>query len=352
MNDGANSRPALPTSEICGSSWLLTTSILSRAASCAKFAEITLKLLFAASACASSRVAGKAGRSRGNSNTPGAWPMVRTYSARLCASVPSAEVRVPTACANEDFGLCNIGSGDFADPKAILRRLELLAQNLNVVAVDFNESLIAHDVEIGLRHRLEHQGLDGERLRPRRFDRVHRLPGLRDRVATAVNRLRDLQIDRVREKRRILAPDGWLGEAHPIAAHLAGKIDRRAPAGERLRNLLVGCAQQGALRQQLRVAVVSFASASVSVCADTGNVTIIVSPANAATLKTPATTRRRRPEGLRDSDLRHFRAIGTAAVIGSSATVGIYAQPRIQKPASERNLEETGSPRQKSPVAR
>ena len=162
----------MPTTEICGSSWPRTTSILSRAASSAKFAEMTLKLLLAARLSASSRVAGSAGRSRGSISRPGRMADgTDIFGPAVSRALPCWVTNVPWACASEDFGLRHIGAGHFADPKTVLRRLELLAQHLDVVAVDLDQRLVAHHVEIGLRNRLEHRGLDRQGLRPRRLAR-------------------------------------------------------------------------------------------------------------------------------------------------------------------------------------
>ena len=50
--------------------------------------------------------------------------------------------------------------------------------------------MVAHDVEIGLRHRLEHRGVDRQGLRPRRLDGVDRLAHLRRRAPAAIDLLR------------------------------------------------------------------------------------------------------------------------------------------------------------------
>ena len=105
--------------------------------------------------------------------------------------------------------------------------------------------------------RLEHRGFDRQGLGPRRLDRVHRLTRLGQGAAAAIDRLGDLQIELVLIKGR----DRWsscrsLSKTAASAADLAGEVDGRTPARQRLRHLLVGRPQQGALRQELRVGVV------------------------------------------------------------------------------------------------
>ncbi len=208
--EGAYERLRPPTSEICGNSWPRTTSMLSRAASSAKVAEITLKLLFAARLSASSRVAGSAGRSRGNTNLPGGWPTARTYSARLISSVPCGDEGA-LGLRQRRLGLRHVGAGDLADTEAVLGRFELLAQNLHVVAVDLDQCLVANDVEIGHRNRLEYRGLDCEGLRSSRLHGIDRLAGLRHGPAAPVNRLGYLESEAVRIKGRIGAAPARAG---------------------------------------------------------------------------------------------------------------------------------------------
>jgi hypothetical protein len=62
-----------------------------------------------------------------------------------------------------------------ADP----RRRQFLADHIFVAAIDLEEALVAHDVELGLRDCLKHRCLDRKGLRPRRLDSVDRLPRLR-----------------------------------------------------------------------------------------------------------------------------------------------------------------------------
>jgi hypothetical protein len=94
------------------------------------------------------------------------------------------------------LGLRDIGSGHLADPKAVLRRLELTAQDLLVAAVDFDQRLVPHDVKISLGNRLKNLSLDPECLGSRRLHRVDRLAGLRFGAAAAIERLCDPQIGR------------------------------------------------------------------------------------------------------------------------------------------------------------
>ena len=203
MIEGANERSRPPTSEICGSNWPRTTSMLSRAASSAKLAEITLKLAVAARVSASSRVTGSVGRSRGSSSLPGAWPTTRTYSAWLCRSVPSAEVRVPMACASDDSACATSVRVTSPTRKRSCVASSCLRNTCDVVAIDLDQSLVANHVEIGLGDRLKHRGLDREGLRPGRLHRVDRLPGLGHGATAGIDRLGHLEIEAVLIKGRI-----------------------------------------------------------------------------------------------------------------------------------------------------
>ena len=172
------------------------------------------------------------------------------------ASVPSAGGQGADGLRQRRFGLRDIGAGHLADPEAVLRRFELLLQHLDVVAVDLDQGLVFDHVEISLGHRLEYRGFDRQGLRPRRLDRVYRLTRLRQRAAAGVDRLGDLQIEVVLIKGQIRSRHRRLRKTAASAADLAGEVDGRAPARQRLRHLLVGRPQQGALRQELRVGVV------------------------------------------------------------------------------------------------
>jgi hypothetical protein len=163
--------------------------------------------------------------------------------------------------------LRNICARDFADPKPVLRRLELLAQHLHIVALHLNQSLVANDIEIGHRDGLKHRSFDRQGLRPRGLHRVYRLTRLRDGAAAAVDRLRGLELHEVRPGNRVLHGSSLACcEFRSVGRSLQGccgnsglarECDSRAPERQRLRNLLVRCPQQGALRQQLRIGVVS-----------------------------------------------------------------------------------------------
>src|SRR5713226_6122813 len=124
------------------------------------------------------------------------------------------------------LGLRHIGAGDFADTETVLGGLELLAQDLDVVAVDLEQGLVANHVEIGLSNRLEDRGLHRQGLRPGRLYGIDRLSGLRL-------------------------------ERGCRYADLAGEGDLGAPKRQSLRDLLVSCSQQCALREELRIGVVS-----------------------------------------------------------------------------------------------
>src|SRR5262249_22827690 len=130
-------------------------------------------------------------------------------------------------------GLRDIGAGDFTDAEAVLRRFELLAQDRHIVALDLDQLLIADDIEIGHRDGLENRGLDRQRLRPRRFDSIDRLPGLRHRPAAAVDRLRRLELYQIWSGLDVKPVGGGrrLGglKRRSTVADLAGEIDRRTP---------------------------------------------------------------------------------------------------------------------------
>ena len=130
----------MPTTETCGNSWPRTTSILSRAASSANFAEITLKLLFG----------GKAQRlfARGRQRRPlarqhqpsrrmadGADIFGPAYLERALLGDQSA-----LGLRQRGFGLRHVGASDFADAETVLGRLELFAQHLDVVAIDLDKA--------------------------------------------------------------------------------------------------------------------------------------------------------------------------------------------------------------------
>ena len=183
----------MPTTEICGNSWPRTTSILSRAASSANVAEITLKLLFAARLSASSRVAGSAGRSRGNISLPGRMADGPDIFGPAYLEGALLGDQGALGLRQRGLGLRHVGAGDFADAETVLGRLELLAQDLDVVAVDLDQGLVANHVEIGHRDGLKDRGLDRQGLRPRRLDGVDRLAGLRLGPAAAVDRLVQLE---------------------------------------------------------------------------------------------------------------------------------------------------------------
>src|SRR5438132_12772122 len=87
------------------------------------------------------------------------------------------------------LGLSDIGAGHLAHSKTVLGRLELLAEDRHVVAVDLEQGLIAHHVEMGLGNSLEHRSFDQQGLRPRRFYEVDRLAGLRCGASAAVELL-------------------------------------------------------------------------------------------------------------------------------------------------------------------
>src|SRR5712671_4692836 len=137
------------------------------------------------------------------------------------------------------LGLCDVGAGDFADAKTVLRRLELLAQDLDIVEVDLDQGLVADYVEICLSDRLENRRLDSQRLRPRRLYGIDRLAGLRLGPATPVDRLIELEYEGVGPGDRVAygssdagrdSRGAWLvlkrGGRH---ADLAGEVDGRAP---------------------------------------------------------------------------------------------------------------------------
>ena len=91
--------------------------------------------------------------------------------------------------------LGDIGAGQLADFGADPGHFELLAEDIFVVAIDLDQALIAHHVEIGLGDRLEHRGLDGQGQRPRRLYGIDRLPGLRLGAAAAIDLLGRGQIE-------------------------------------------------------------------------------------------------------------------------------------------------------------
>jgi hypothetical protein len=152
--------------------------------------------------------------------------------------------------------LGDIGAGQLADLRANSGRFEFLAEDIFVVAVDREQVLVAHDVEIGLRHPLEHRGLDRQGLRPRCLDDVDGLPQLRLGAAATIDLLRRGQIERggVAVGIRSRACRRRLG-THAVPG-LAGKGDRRPPIRQSLRHYLIGRPQQCPLRQQLRVGAV------------------------------------------------------------------------------------------------
>src|SRR5262249_52073250 len=148
------------------------------------------------------------------------------------------------------LGLCDIGAGYLADAKTVLGRLELLAEDRHIVAVNLEQGLIAHDVEMGLGNSLEHRSLDRQGLRPRRLHEVDRLTGLRCRTSATVDLLCRRGGERVWSGLSMAGTDRGLRRCGRIA-RLAGEVDRWAPISQRLRNLLVGCSQQGALGEDL-----------------------------------------------------------------------------------------------------
>ena len=79
----------------------------------------------------------------------GGWPTALVYSDRLVSRLPSAVIRWAIAWASDGFGLRHVGPGHLADPEPVARRFQLLAQDLLVVAGDFEQGLVAHDVEKG-----------------------------------------------------------------------------------------------------------------------------------------------------------------------------------------------------------
>src|ERR1700730_13547024 len=164
-----------PVAEICGSSWPRTTSMLSRAASSGKAAEMTFGLAPAARVSASSRVAGTAGRPRTRPVARRGEPARRIADGAGVIGPADFEL----ALGGDDLRfrllerglrLRQIGAGQLADLGADPRRFEFLAKHIFVVAVDREQVLVAHDVEIGLRHRLEDRRLDRQGLRPGRLD--------------------------------------------------------------------------------------------------------------------------------------------------------------------------------------
>ncbi len=142
-------------------------------------------------------------------------------------------------------GLRDIGSGDLADPEPVTRRFKLLAQHLFVVAVDFDQRLIADDVDIGLRDSLEHGGFDPEGLGPRRLHGIDRLTRLRLGAAAAIDRLGDIEIDRAADiaeelRRRRGAANIRCLDPDAVVPRLAGDGDCRPPIRQGLRHRLVG----------------------------------------------------------------------------------------------------------------
>ena len=154
------------------------------------------------------------------------------------------------------FGLRDIRSGDLTDPKPVAGRFQLPTQHRFVVLGDFDQCLVAHDIEIGLRHRLKHRRLDPERLGARGLYGVDCLPGLRLGATAPIQRLRDSKVDRPGGKAGKNGPRAPRGRTSPGKPSVAGKCHRRPPVRKRLRHLLVGRPEQRALGQQLGVVVV------------------------------------------------------------------------------------------------
>ena len=143
------------------------------------------------------------------------------------------------------FGLRDIGASNLANSEAVLSGLELFAQNRDIVLVHLKQGLVAHDVEIRLGYGLEYCGLNGQRLRPCRFDEVDRLAGLRHCTPAAVDRLCRRDGEGVWSGFSMNAI-GQTDSASGLIrrgriARLAGKIDRRPPIRQRLRHALVSC---------------------------------------------------------------------------------------------------------------
>jgi hypothetical protein len=151
-----------PTIDTCGSSWPRTTSTLSRAASSVKSPRSRSKLLLAASASASSRVAGKPdARAACISRRADDRRPARNWPAGL--EVPSALIRCAVACASEDSACAT--SVRVTSPTRNRSRVASSCRRRPARCCgDLDQRLVAHDVEIGLGDRLKDRGLDPERL--------------------------------------------------------------------------------------------------------------------------------------------------------------------------------------------
>src|ERR1700691_1908437 len=121
-----------------GRSWARVAVTVSRAESSVKTAATTLGFLIAASDSASSRVAGRIGRSLVGVSTGGAWPTARTYSARLVCTAPPGCLARRGGGGKPRLGLRHVGPGRRADAEFVIGRLELAAQHLLVVDVELH----------------------------------------------------------------------------------------------------------------------------------------------------------------------------------------------------------------------
>src|SRR6516162_3560796 len=239
--DGETERLRSPTAVICGNNWPRTTSTLSRADSSLKAAEITFGLFFAARSRTSSRAVGKAGRSRGSRSRPGGRP-----TARACIIGPAdfelafRRDALRHRLVERGTRLGDVGAGQLTSLGADPGSLEFLSQHILIIAIDLDQALIAHHVEIGLSDRLKHGRLDRQGQRPRRLDRVDRLPRLRLSAAATIDWLGQAQIERGRFGMRInrRARLNRFG-AYDVSC-LTGMSNCRPPVRQRLRHQLIG----------------------------------------------------------------------------------------------------------------
>ena len=151
------------------------------------------------------------------------------------------------------FGLRHVGARDLAHPEAFVGGLELAHQHLLVIRVEPHLLLVADDGDIGVHGIQQHLLFGRQQARALRQHLVLRPRGGGDGPPAAIERLGHRGIER-----RRVAVGGIRGAATQLrlgvdrpdaAAHLYG----RAPAGQRLRHVLIDRAKLRAGGLQGRV---------------------------------------------------------------------------------------------------
>ena len=154
------------------------------------------------------------------------------------------------------FGLRHVGDGELADPEALARGVELLDQHPHVVPARIDDADVAHQVGVG-GDGLQQDRLLGVGQRARwAWMLAWAVLVSADRLAAAEDRLGDRQ-----QRRPAVQDEVAVGGRHRerIGLDLV-VLDRQRdlgpPVGDGLGQRFIGLAQDGALGQQVGIAVV------------------------------------------------------------------------------------------------